>query len=151
MIAIRYDYRPAQGIDNTKKVVEFIGADAYKCPTCGGSGEYEAEDGPHGCNLCNSRLLAFVDANGNMKTVDWGEYIGRDEHGLHKLKVLHLVTQRDQPYGSARKCCEKCGLGIHMMTGDAHGELYTDDPFAYYEDRLLHTEWTRCNKLDLME
>lgn len=22
---------------------------------------------------------------------------------------LHLVTQRDQPYGSVRRCCERCG------------------------------------------
>lgn len=25
-------------------------------------------------------------------------------------KVLHLMTQRDQPYGSVRRCCECCGL-----------------------------------------
>lgn len=24
--------------------------------------------------------------------------------------TLHLMTQRDQPYGSVRKCCERCGL-----------------------------------------
>ena len=26
------------------------------------------------------------------------------------MKTLHLMTQRDQPYGSMRRCCEKCGL-----------------------------------------
>lgn len=24
--------------------------------------------------------------------------------------TLHLMTQRDQPMGSRRKCCENCGL-----------------------------------------
>jgi hypothetical protein len=28
--------------------------------------------------------------------------------------TLHLMTQRDQPYGSERRCCEICGL---MMVG----------------------------------
>jgi len=25
-------------------------------------------------------------------------------------KTLHLMTQRNQPYGSVRRCCENCGL-----------------------------------------
>jgi len=25
-------------------------------------------------------------------------------------KTLHLMTQRGQPYGSRRRCCENCGL-----------------------------------------
>lgn len=24
--------------------------------------------------------------------------------------TLHLMTQRNQPYGSERRCCESCGL-----------------------------------------
>ena len=26
------------------------------------------------------------------------------------MTTLHLMTQRGQPYGSRRKCCERCGL-----------------------------------------
>lgn len=26
------------------------------------------------------------------------------------MTTLHLMTQRNQPYGSQRKCCEMCGL-----------------------------------------
>lgn len=26
------------------------------------------------------------------------------------MPTLHLMTQRDQPYGSVRKCCEMCGV-----------------------------------------
>ena len=26
--------------------------------------------------------------------------------------LLHLRTQQDQPYGSVRKCCERCGLAM---------------------------------------
>lgn len=37
--------------------------------------------------------------------------------------TLHLVTQRGQPYGSVRKCCERCGsmrvaVGDHVWTAD---------------------------------
>ena len=28
--------------------------------------------------------------------------------------TLHLMTQRDQPCGSQRKCCEKCGVMLVM-------------------------------------
>lgn len=43
--------------------------------------------------------------------------------------TLHLMTQRDQPYGSVRKCCERCGV---MLVGrpDSFWEkhAYTDNP-----------------------
>lgn len=26
--------------------------------------------------------------------------------------VLHLMTQENQPYGSSRRCCERCGVMI---------------------------------------
>lgn len=40
-----------------------------------------------------------------------------------KGHTLHLKTQRDQPYGSVRKCCEVCGV---MIYGE-HAPLWTDD------------------------
>ena len=74
------------GTDNIADVVEFIGEHAYYCKLCGGSGEYEDEYGPKGCLLCCSRLVAFNDATGTMRTVDWGESVGKDADGnLHKL------------------------------------------------------------------
>ena len=39
-------------------------------------------------------------------------------------KIMHLVTQNNQPYGSRRKCCECCGLGIHAMPA---GHSYVDE------------------------
>lgn len=32
-----------------------------------------------------------------------------DEIAAERPEPLHLVTQRDQPYGSVRRCCEWCG------------------------------------------
>ena len=29
---------------------------------------------------------------------------------MTNTEKLHLMTQRNQPYGSVRKCCELCGL-----------------------------------------
>ncbi len=41
---------------------------------------------------------------------------------------LHLKTQRNQPYGSERRCCEECGA---MLIGQ-HGEPeWTDEPSVY--------------------
>jgi hypothetical protein len=34
--------------------------------------------------------------------------------------IVHLMTQRDQPFGSVRKCCEVCG--------EIPNKLFTDDP-----------------------
>lgn len=51
-------------------------------------------------------------------------------------KVCHLMTQRDQPYGSMRRCCEMCGA---MIPGtDRH---FTDKP-AVYEN--LSVNYVRC-------
>ena len=43
------------------------------------------------------------------------------------IEILHLVTQRDQPYGSVRRCCEKCGAMVH----GASGVCWTDDLQLY--------------------
>lgn len=42
------------------------------------------------------------------------------------METLHLVTQRNQPYGSVRRCCENCGA---MVDGKI---IFTDDE-KYYE------------------
>lgn len=39
--------------------------------------------------------------------------------------IVHLVTQRDQPYGSVRRCCEVCGRVPHEP------DSYTDDPAKF--------------------
>ena len=39
--------------------------------------------------------------------------------------VMHLITQRDQPYGSVRRCCEVCGR-VPRATESA-----TDDPVEF--------------------
>jgi hypothetical protein len=31
-----------------------------------------------------------------------------------KPVVVHLKTQRGQPYGSERRCCERCGIMIWL-------------------------------------
>jgi hypothetical protein len=57
--------------------------------------------------------------------------------------ILHLITQRDQPYGSQRKCCEHCGLASWVCT-------WTDDVVMY--DGLAESEhaddYERCIDVD---
>lgn len=45
------------------------------------------------------------------------------------ILTLHLMTQRNQPYGSHRKCCEECGV---MLVARPHAfwikHTWTDQP-----------------------
>lgn len=36
------------------------------------------------------------------------------------LRVLHLVTQDNQPYGSVRQCCQECGIMTIGPTAPIH-------------------------------
>ena len=44
-------------------------------------------------------------------------------------KVLHLVTQDGQGFGSTRKCCENCGLAIFAIEED--NDAFADDRAIY--------------------
>jgi hypothetical protein len=45
------------------------------------------------------------------------------------MTTLHLMTQRDQPYGSVRKCCEYCGLMLVARPDSFWREhTWTDEP-----------------------
>ena len=48
--------------------------------------------------------------------------------------LLHLVTQRNQPYGSVRKCCERCGAMAGPYTNI--GKRWTDDETEYQFSEL---------------
>ena len=73
-----------------KEIYEFIGKEnEYVCTVCDGSGEYEGEYGPQGCNLCNSRLIPFIDKDGKMQTADLCDEIIKDDSGKLTLKQNH--------------------------------------------------------------
>ena len=38
------------------------------------------------------------------------------------MPLVHLMTQRDQPYGSQRKCCELCGQGFPDLYFETQAE-----------------------------
>jgi hypothetical protein len=44
---------------------------------------------------------------------------------------LHLRTQRDQPYGSERRCCEVCGTMVWPARQGNSTPWWTDDPASY--------------------
>lgn len=48
-------------------------------------------------------------------------------------RTLHLMTQRGQPYGSERKCCEMCGLML-VYRDNAFWEkhVWTSEPEQYH-------------------
>ena len=56
--------------------------------------------------------------------------------------TIHLVTQDDQPIGSRRKCCEKCGKAIHAMNPDIEG--YVDNLDSYTEQNAKEYNSIRC-------
>ena len=46
-------------------------------------------------------------------------------------KVLHLVTQDNQPYGSVRVCCERCGAYGDMEYHTDDRETFRNPPDGY--------------------
>ena len=56
--------------------------------------------------------------------------------------VVHLKTQRNQPYGSVRRCCERCGIMIWGNVPIEDGGLYTDDEHTYDD---LPERYIRCD------
>lgn len=66
--------------DNCSEVSDFVG-EVSPCPVCNDYGEYE-DNGPKGCNPCNSRLVPFEDYSGIRQYADWGDTIERHNYGL---------------------------------------------------------------------
>lgn len=58
--------------------------------------------------------------------------------------ILHLMTQRDQPYGSERRCCEHCGLMLVARDETFWKEhAYVDDEAAFHAAHPGH-DLTLC-------
>lgn len=59
--------------------------------------------------------------------------------------VVHLITQRGQPYGSVRQCCEVCGKALSAIRDD-RTQAYVTSQFKYDELVLKTKEdtYTRC-------
>jgi hypothetical protein len=54
-------------------------------------------------------------------------------------KTLHLMTQRDQPMGSERRCCERCGLMMICRPDSFWREhAHTDDERQYHDKHPGH-------------
>ena len=54
------------------------------------------------------------------------------DENLDRKDILHLVTQRNQPYGSRRKCCERCGRAISAFHIN---EYYVEYQSEYHPDK----------------
>jgi len=57
------------------------------------------------------------------------------------MKTIHLVTQRNQPYGSRRKCCEQCGLAIFAMKD---GDGYITEKFKFTKENAHKNGYRLC-------
>lgn len=54
-------------------------------------------------------------------------------------KIVHLITQRNQPYGSVRRCCELCGA-YGKIDGKTHFYVVYEEEF-----NELPEGYVRCN------
>lgn len=57
---------------------------------------------------------------------------------MEETKILHVITQDDQPMGSQRKCCERCGLAVWNC------ENYVTEKHLYTEEVAKEHNLTRC-------
>lgn len=56
-------------------------------------------------------------------------------------RVMHLMTQDDQPIGSRRNCCEKCGQASrHWPKGDS----YVDREDEFTKETAIGYGFVRC-------
>lgn len=61
------------------------------------------------------------------------------------MKTLHLMTQRNQPYGSERRCCEECGLMMVARPAEFwESHAWTDEAEQYHDN---HSGLTTCSVL----
>lgn len=60
------------------------------------------------------------------------------------MKKLHLITQRNQSFGSRRKCCEKCGLSYFNING--YDAYYTDDETQYTKEIAEINDLELCTR-----
>ena len=56
------------------------------------------------------------------------------------MPTLHLMTQRDQPYGSERRCCERCGIMLVWRPPTFWANhAYVEDEQQYYNQATFVT------------
>ena len=65
----------------------------------------------------------------------------QDDKSDRPQKKIHLITQRNQPIGSQRKCCEKCGLAKFAIK---EGDVFTDDESIFESDQIRKDGYTKC-------
>jgi len=56
--------------------------------------------------------------------------------------IIHLITQDDQPFGSVRKCCERCGKGKSAMNPEKEG--YVTDLKSYTKENAKEYNSILC-------
>lgn len=77
---------------NCLDVKNFIGP-VPPCPICNDYGEYE-DDGPRGCDACNSRCLPLIDYSGKRVFADWGDILVKMKDGIH-LIYMDNINNKD--------------------------------------------------------
>src|SRR5579872_1364072 len=68
------------------------------------------------------------------------------------VSELHLVTQRNQPYGSVRRCCERCGVMTPPAAVGAvvPGFEVTDDETVYQNSDFACDKRLKSNSGDVL-
>lgn len=54
------------------------------------------------------------------------------------MGTLHIITQDDQPYGSERRCCERCGKAVWNC------ENYVTEKYLFTKVIAEANGLTRC-------
>jgi len=54
---------------------------------------------------------------------------------------VHLMTQDDQPYGSERRCCERCGSAYWNWP---EGDIYVSSQLHFTKETVERDGYIRC-------
>lgn len=63
------------------------------------------------------------------------EHVSSIDSWKRRGHYIHLRTQRNQPYGSERRCCEICGVMVWERVQGHDTPEWTDDPEFYARSR----------------
>ena len=57
------------------------------------------------------------------------------------MKIMHIITQNGQPYGSQRRCCEECGKSRYAL---AKNDRYVETREEYSREFADEKDLIRC-------
>lgn len=103
-------------------------------------------DTPEGWSIYTIKLSDSTEITIKQKVGEWTKISKMSNYDskapvIFEHRILHLVTQDNQPMGSQRKCCEECGLALDKFPSH-HFFMTERDQFT--KQQVADVGYSRC-------